>query len=293
MISILAASSDASNQPFWSWATGVAIGSAFVVALVVTWVGQVLVRRVRRKLEGDHGPDETAQLADARRTAAVTSAVTSIISVIAWTLFVFTVLDKLGVNLAPLLASAGIAAVALGFGAQTMVRDYLAGLFILTENQFGVGDSVDLGVGGAANFVTGRIEAVTLRRTSIRQKDGSLVTTGNGNIMVVTNRSRGMGRLVVELQVPHAGSLKDLRDRLDELVDELRQDERLRRLAPDGIEAGELEPTGGDDVVVSVIARTRASHRDEVEREIRRRINRALVPFPERARSEDETAAGT
>ena len=107
------------------------------------------------------------------------------------------VLGELNVNLAPLLASAGIAGVALGFGAQSIVRDALSGFFILLENQFGVGTWSRCR--RPADPVSGKIEALTLRVTALRAFDGTLHIVPNGNIQVVSNKSRGWARAIVDV----------------------------------------------------------------------------------------------
>ena len=114
------------------------------------------------------------------------------------TAVVLLLLGELGVNLAPLLASAGIAGIALGFGAQSLVKDFLAGLFILLENQYGVGDVVDLGE------ATGTVEAVGLRVTTVRDLRGVVWYVPNGEIRRVGNRSQGWAVVVVDIPIGFA-----------------------------------------------------------------------------------------
>ena len=109
------------------------------------------------------------------------------------------ILGELGLNLAPLLASAGIAGVALGFGAQSLVKDLLAGLFMLLEDQYGVGDTVDVGE------ATGIVEAVGLRVTTMRDAQGVLSYVRNGEIIRVGNRSQGWAMAVVDMPIGYAG----------------------------------------------------------------------------------------
>src|SRR5262249_17873131 len=109
---------------------------------------------------------------------------------------IVTVLEELGVNLAPLLAGAGIAGIALGFGAQSLVRDFVTGLFMLLEDQYGVGDVVDTGV------ATGTVEGVSLRTTRLRDANGVVWPVPNGVIARLGNMSQQWSRALVDVQVP-------------------------------------------------------------------------------------------
>ncbi len=105
-----------------------------------------------------------------------------------WTVAVLLVLGQVGLDVGPLIAGAGILGVALGFGAQSLVRDFLNGFFVLFENQYAVGDQVELATAGGP--VLGRIEQMSLRSTGVRADDGTLHTVPTGNIQLVANRSR-------------------------------------------------------------------------------------------------------
>jgi small-conductance mechanosensitive channel len=168
---------NARNLSFAEWmsAHGIPILAILIVAIVVTLIARLLVRRFQRKLEGS--PSVT-QVVNLQRATTLTHALSATTIVVIWTLAALMILDELSVNLAPLLASAGVVGVALGFGAQSVVRDTLSGFFILLENQFGVGDVVEMQT--TANPVSGRIEALTLRVTSLRAFDGTLHIVPNG-----------------------------------------------------------------------------------------------------------------
>ncbi|MGH2652463.1 MAG: mechanosensitive ion channel family protein, partial [Actinomycetota bacterium] len=177
----------------WFDESGWTVITILVVAIVVTIVTRLLVRRFRRKLEGS--PSLTQEL-NLQRAATITHALSTAVVVVIWTVSVLLVLGRIDrdLNLAPLLASAGVAGVALGFGAQSVVRDTLSGFFILLENQFGVGDVID--VQTTASPVGGKVESLTLRVTTLRAFDGTLHVVPNGNIQVVSNKSRGWARAI-------------------------------------------------------------------------------------------------
>src|SRR5262249_4059174 len=130
-----------------------------------------------------------------QRAQALASVLRSFVSISVFVIAIMLILGELGVNLAPLLASAGIAGIALGFGAQNLVKDFIAGLFMLLEDQYGVGDIVDLGE------ASGTVEAVGLRITTVRDVRGVLWYIRNGEIVRVGNRSQGWALIIVDVPV--------------------------------------------------------------------------------------------
>src|SRR5919108_4380717 len=123
-----------------------------------------------------------------QRIEALASVLRPLVTVVVYATAGFMILGEVGIELGPLLAGAGIIGVALGFGSQTLVRDFLSGVFILLENQFGVGDVITVNVQG--QLVTGKVEALSLRTTDIRSFDGTLHSVPNGNILYTGNKSK-------------------------------------------------------------------------------------------------------
>lgn len=175
----------ASGTLEWLRTHGARIGGAIVVALIASRIGMIVVRRVQRRMRA--APDRTRE-AELQRVATVTNLLMNAVLVVIWTVVVLIVLGEVGINLAPLIAGAGIAGVALGFGAQSLVRDCLMGFFILFEDQLRVGDEVIIGAPGGQ--VTGVVEELTLRMVAVRAPDGVLSMVSNGNIQLISNRSR-------------------------------------------------------------------------------------------------------
>src|SRR5918992_1123929 len=176
----------------WFERWGLTVIVAVVIAILLTFVLQVFVRRFRRKLEGS--PSLTQEL-NLQRIATLTAALSATGLVIIWVVTLLIVLEAVGVPLGALFASAGVAGVALGFGAQSIVRDTLSGFYILLENQFGVGDVLTLQT--TAGAVDGKVESLSFRVTTLRAFDGALHTVPNGNIQIVSNKSRGWARAIV------------------------------------------------------------------------------------------------
>jgi moderate conductance mechanosensitive channel len=261
-------------QTFADWARshGVKILIMLAVALLVTLLARIAVRRFERRLSG---PVDATQTLGLRRVATLTHALSTAAVVVIWAIAFLMVLDQFEVNLAPLLASAGIAGVALGFGAQSLVRDGLSGFFILLENQLGVGDTVDLQTIGGT--VSGKVEALTLRVTVVRAFDGTLHTVPNGNITVVSNRSRGWARAIVDVRVAYGEDVDRLREVLEELFAEVRRDPNLSDWIREGPTVLGIEALGADAKVLRVVAATRTSKRMDVERHLRELIAKRLA----------------
>jgi small-conductance mechanosensitive channel len=253
-------------RTWWS-ETGLWIAVTLAVGLVLTFVLRASVGRFRRRLEG---AGSATQAIDLQRGATLAQALSTATVVLLWTIIGLLVLDRLGVNLAPLIASAGIAGVALGFGAQSIVKDSLTGFFILLENQFGVGDVLEIQT--TANPVSGKVEQFTLRATVLRAFDGTLHTVPNGNIQIVSNKSRGWARAIVDVRFGYGEDVDAVRELLEELFDEVRIDEAFKDWIMEGPSLLGMERLGDWALVMRVVAETRPSKRFDVERRLRELI---------------------
>lgn len=158
----------------------------------------------------------------AQRARTVGSVLNSSVNIVIGTIMVLSILQTLGQNIAPLLASAGVVGVALGFGAQSLVKDFLSGIFLLIEDQFGVGDIVDLGSG-----VVGTVEAMGLRLTQVRAFDGTLWYVRNGEILYAGNSTQEWSRALAEVQVPLGADLDVVRAALGRAADRVKNDPEL------------------------------------------------------------------
>jgi len=260
----------------WLRDVGVPILLTVVVALVATLILRVVVARFKRKLEQTPHLSEAGNL---QRAATLAHALSATFVVVVWVVAGMLILNYLDVPLAPFIASAGIVGVALGFGAQSIVKDTLTGFFILLENQFGVGDTVEIRT--PANPILGRVEWLTLRATALRAYDGTLHIVPNGNIVLVSNKSRGWARAIVDTHIAYGQDPEQVREILDELFDELRdqwkQDPETKGWIMDGPSVLGVETTDHTDVVIRAVAETRPSKKVEVERLLRARITQRLA----------------
>jgi small conductance mechanosensitive channel len=166
-----------------------------------------------------------------------------------------------------------VAAVALGFGAQRVVQDILAGFFIISERQYGFGDLVQLTVTTSqANPSVGTVEDVTLRVTTVRTADGEVVITPNGQINQVTNLSRDWARAVIDVPVPVAVDVNRVSDLLRKIGDEAYQDEELRNLLLDPPAVMGVQSIDVDHFQVRLVTRTLPGKQFDVGRMLRVRI---------------------
>jgi small-conductance mechanosensitive channel len=199
---------------------------------------------------------------------------TSIFRVIIWIVALLTILGELHINLVPFIATATVVGAAVGFGAQTLVKDFLSGALILAEDQYGVGDSIV--VGNAANATTGTVEGLTLRTTRIRGLDGVVWYVPNGDIRTVGNNTEGDSQALVDVVVPHGTDLD---------AAGLVAEQAARQLAsePDwqGVFIGDptfagVQATDTDGVTLRIMAWTKPGQHFRASRELRLRILQAL-----------------
>jgi small conductance mechanosensitive channel len=204
-----------------------------------------------------------------QRAEAIGSVLRSFVTAVVFTMAAMLVLGELGFDLGPLLASAGIVGVALGFGAQSLVKDLIAGLFMLLEDQYGVGDSVDLG------DASGVVETVGLRVTTVRDSRGVLWYVRNGEIIRVGNKSQGWAMVVIDIPVGFVNSEQAssvLRTAALALADE--PEHATEFLEPPDVIG--VEQLTVDGAVIRTIAKTTADGQPVVQRELRRRLSDAL-----------------
>ena len=195
----------------------------------------------------------------------------SVAVAVVWGFAGLVMLGEVGVNLGPLIAGAGIGGVALGFGAQSIVKDFLSGLFMLIEDHYGVGDVIDV------NFAVGTVERVSLRSTTIRDVKGTVWHIPNGQIARIGNHSQLWSRALIDIEVPYDTDLRSAIDVIQRTTQELWEDPEWREdkleERPDVWGVQQLSKSG---TVLRVAAKTEPSAQWSVERELRLRLKEAL-----------------
>ena len=238
------------------------IVASVLIAFVLVQVLHLLTRRLLLFAERETPPASRRRLQIRTVATVINSVGIAIIVFIA----ALQVLPAFGINIGPLLASAGIAGLAIGFGAQTLVKDILNGFLIVMENQYDIGDII--GIGG----VKGTVETMTLRRTVLRDADGSVHIVPNSEIHVVSNLTRDWTQVTLHVAVAY----KEPSDRVIALLEEVARDIRNDPAFGDALvaepEVPGIERVSAGEVDYLLIAKTRPSDQHRVSRELRRRI---------------------
>jgi small conductance mechanosensitive channel len=219
-----------------------------------TTLGGLLVNAERRK----------------QRTEAIGSVLRSVASFLILGTAALTVLSVLKINLAPLLASAGVAGVAIGFGARNLVTDFLSGVFMILEDQYGVGDVIDAGV------ASGTVVEVGLRVTKLRGDNGEIWYVRNGEVKRIGNLSQGWATAVVDVQVGAGEDLDRARGVISATADAMAKDAPWDEKLWEPVKILGLESVGAESVVIQAQAKTMPGEAEAVARELRWRVKRAF-----------------
>jgi small-conductance mechanosensitive channel len=207
----------------------------------------------------------TAQVRE-QQTRTLAEVLYSAGSKVVWLVALLTAVDKVGINPTPALTLAGLASVAIGFGAQNLVRDLITGIYIVLEDQFAMGDTIQVG------DITGRVELLTLRRTVLRDARGALVTIANGEIRSVSNLSRDWSQAFVDISIAPEMSLEKSMHALETAAAEMRGDPSWSQALVDGPRILGVQAFDRSALTVRLQVRTTPTRQDEVSRELRRRI---------------------
>lgn len=228
-------------------------------------------RQLRRTSTDPSLTDAVIKERTAQRAQAIGSLLRSVVTVLIWTVAILTILPLLDINIGPLVASAGIVGVALGFGAQTLVKDYISGVFLILEDQFGIGDIVEL------DHVVGTVELVSLRYTRMRDADGVIWYIRNGEIRRVANQSQGWTMATVDVPVSPREDIARVRQVVQACSRAMQEDPEFRPLLLDEppVFAG-VESVGVDAVIVRVTAKASPQDVATVTRAIRERLKAAF-----------------
>lgn len=284
---------------YWAFFLGTPL--RILVIIVVAVILNIVVRKLIRRFAQSIADGSTAATEKKRFTAAdrpteqdpsirarraqraktVGSMLSSIATILISVLAVLMVLTELGFNLGPVLASAGIAGVAIGFGAQTLVKDYLSGFFIVVEDQYGIGDSVDLGE------AIGTVEEVGLRTTRVRGVDGTLWHVRNGEILRVGNQSQGWARAVMDIPLPYSSDRTTIDAVIADAVAALRRNPKIAEAILEDPEIWGVEAISGESMTIRTVIKTEPNEQWAVARAFRGEIKNQLdrrglrIPLPQ------------
>ena len=233
--------------------------------LILAWLAQRLVGRLLRAFRSRIAPHIT-DAEDARRAETLARVSRHVATVVIWLIAGMLVLSELGISVAPILGAAGVVGLAFGFGAQSLVKDYVAGFFLLLENQVTKGDVVELG------GKSGEVEDVTLRYVQLRDYGGNVHFVPNGMITTVTNMSRGFAYAVVEVGVAPGAMLERVYLSLRNVAQALRADPAFAAAIEGGLEISGVDRLDGTAVVVRSRLRVRPLEQWRVRWEFLQRL---------------------
>ncbi len=290
-------------------AAGWLIGKPFailwlvVLGIVARWLLHKLIDRLVARAQSGilppqlaRGPfadtaGETATTRRVQRALTMGSLMKSSVTAVILVLVLIMTIAELGYDIAPLIAGAGIIGVALGFGAQSLVKDFLSGIFMIFEDQYGVGDVIDLG------DVSGTVEAVTLRVTRLRDVNGTVWYVRNGELLKVGNQSQNWARSVLDISVGYGEDLGRVRRVLTEVAHAMAEDPVFGPLIIEEPTVWGVQSLDADGVAVRVALKTVPLEQWRVSREMRERIKERFdaegieIPFPQRVVWHKDTPA--
>ncbi len=260
-------------------------GLRIILILVIVFIGLRLLRRaldpvvrraVARQMEGE--PEVEIE----KRSDTLTDVIHRTAWVVAFAAAILTILPELGINIAPLLAGAGIAGLAIGFGAQNLVKDTLNGIFIMVENQYGKGDVVNIaGIGGL-------VEDVNLRRTVLRDLDGTVHSIPHGEVATSSNLTKGWSRVNMNVGVAYGEDLDRVAAVIDRVGERLAEDPDFGPLILTPPKFLRVNDFGDSSIEIKIMGETQPKSQWDVMGELRKRLKRAFdeegieIPFPHR-----------
>jgi small-conductance mechanosensitive channel len=251
----------------WLIGKPLAILGIIVIAVVVRWLATKAIDRVVKRAETAPLPGlKHTHNRRAQRARSLGSLLQSITTTVVFGIAFVMVLSEVGMDVAPILASAGVLGLAIGFGAQNLVKDFLSGVMMMVEDQYGVGDAVDLGE------AVGTVENVGLRVTRVRDVDGTVWYVRNGEILRVGNQSQNWARTVLDIPVSYSEDLDHVRQVLEEVAHGVWDDEDYKDVVIEEPSVWGVQDLGPSGVVVRVTLKTAPMEQWNVAREMRERI---------------------
>jgi small-conductance mechanosensitive channel len=269
----------------WLATSGVRILVILVVAFIATAVGSWLINRFVRTMidssskisnvagavvKRDHRTAKAAQARREQRAKTLSNVARNVLRMVIWAVAIVMILDQLGLNIAPVIASLGVLGLAAGIGAQNIIKDVVSGVLMLFEDLVAVGDVVDI------EYASGTVENINLRTTQVRALDGSLWTVRNGEVIRVGNMSRGFSNAVVVLDIEPEADDSKVTEVLERVGREIGEDDDWKELLLGDVTVSGMLGVDGAHYQRRVMARVLPGEQWTVEMELRRRIRLAF-----------------
>ena len=241
----------------------------FVGAIIAARIiSEVLARLLSRTIREDMYPSKTDR---DKRLQTLTNIISAMVTIIIWTIAFLMTLNALGVNTAPLIASLGIASVAIGFGAQSLVKDFMTGMFIIAENQYRVGDYVEI------QNVKGTVKAVTLRTTIVTDDDGSVFHIPNGSIIVTGNHTMSNNKVSIELTATTDTDIEKLKTLIDKTGKAQASNTEMKDLIVEPLHFVRIKDISSGAIVIRILGRVKPGNQAKIRSDYYTALQKELV----------------
>jgi small-conductance mechanosensitive channel len=267
------------NLVVWLRTSGIRIIVIIIGAYVLLKLFSVLIGRAEKIIVKDRG-DFFANLETQKRMRTLSNILNKVAFITVSVVAIMMVLREIGMDITPLITGAGIIGLAIGFGAQNLVKDVISGFFIIMENQIRVGDVA------VVNGTGGLVEEINLRTIVLRDLEGTVHIFPNGTINTLSNKTRGWSQYVIDVGVAYKENVDEVMRVLKEIGDELFKDEKFRPMILEPLEVLGVDNFGESSVTIKCIIKTQPLKQWDVGRELRRRIKNTFdqkgieIPFP-------------
>lgn len=265
------------NLAPWLISHGIKIILILIATFLIIQAGKRIIKRAVQK-----GVRDTNLEATEKRQKTLIRIFSGVLKIIFWLIATMMVLTEIGIDIGPILAGAGILGVALGFGAQYMIRDFLAGLFIIIENQYRVGDVV------CADGSCGLVEDITLRKTVLRDLDGVVHHVPNGEIKKASNLSKGFARVNLNIGISYNSDMEKVIRVVNQVGNELSQEPEWKDSIIKPPQFLRIDDFGDSAIIIKILGETKPLKQWDVTGELRKRIKVAFdkeeieIPYPQR-----------
>lgn len=265
-------------QP-WMQDHGIKILGILIVGLIIHKVGVKLVDRAIRRAVGKHEHQSVHE--EKQREDTLIKIFNGTIHIATWLVAGFMILSEVGIDIAPLIAGAGVVGLALGFGGQYLIRDVITGLFIILENQYRVGDIVECA------GISGKVEDISLRVTVMRDLDGVVHHIPHGEVTTVSNKSMGVSKINLNLGISYSDDIDKAIMVINTVGKEMFEDDYFKTLLREAPHFLRVDDLGDSAVVLKIVGETEPGSQYEAMGELRRRLKKACdasgieIPFPQ------------
>lgn len=257
-------------------------GIPIVLIVILAWIARKILKIAIKRFEKSLEQEGVVTSERVKRAKTLSGIISTSISAIIYAVALMMLITECGVNIAPLIAGAGIAGLAIGFGAQSLVKDVISGFFLIMEDQIRVGD-----VASVAG-VDGLVESINLRTTRLRDLEGKVHIIPNGSIVVATNLTKDWSRALVEIGVAYKENVDNVISVLKEVGEELRNDPAFKEVILEPMTVQGLNSFGDSSINIRLFFKTLPIKQWDVAREFRKRVKKAFdekgieIPFPHR-----------